>query len=60
MDRHPIDGRPVFVSRCEDRSTGIKSAPQFKVRSYVKCEYVGIPSNIIDIIVDITNCLFYL
>jgi len=30
MDRHPIDGRPVFVSRCEDRSTGIKSAPQFK------------------------------
>ncbi|XP_076434791.1 spliceosome associated factor 3, U4/U6 recycling protein-like [Babylonia areolata] len=29
LDRHPIDGRPMFVSRCEDRSSGRKTH-QFK------------------------------
>ncbi|KAK3748519.1 hypothetical protein RRG08_008680 [Elysia crispata] len=29
LDREFVDGRPMFVSRCEDRSI-VKSAPQFK------------------------------
>ncbi|XP_005099708.1 squamous cell carcinoma antigen recognized by T-cells 3 [Aplysia californica] len=29
LDREFIDGRPMFVSRCEDRSS-VKSGPQFK------------------------------
>ncbi|RUS77540.1 hypothetical protein EGW08_014694 [Elysia chlorotica] len=29
LDREFVDGRPMFVSRCEDRSV-VKSAPQFK------------------------------
>ncbi|KAK7087738.1 hypothetical protein V1264_021749 [Littorina saxatilis] len=29
LDRQPIDGRPVFVSRCEDRNSGSKTH-QFK------------------------------
>ena len=35
LDREFVDGRPMFVSRCEDRSI-VKSAPQFKVSLYVQ------------------------
>ncbi|KAK7506101.1 hypothetical protein BaRGS_00002823 [Batillaria attramentaria] len=27
LDRQPLDGRPMFVSRCEDRSAGNKTTP---------------------------------
>jgi hypothetical protein len=30
LDRQPLDGRPMFVSRCEDRTAGQKTH-QFKV-----------------------------
>ena len=30
MDRTPIEGRPMFVSKCEDKSQG-RSQAQFKV-----------------------------
>lgn len=41
LDREFVDGRPMFVSRCEDRSI-VKNTPLFKVSRCIASLYVRV------------------